>query len=442
MDIWNFPYLIHVKKGAFMKKMRWFGKLCCAFAAVTLASLSLVGCDLEVDDKDNRYEEVGYAATGLSVSGQTTSFVVGSEFSLGNGVVTATYSSGDPATVTDEVVQSGFDSSAVASSQTVTLSYTHGGKTVTTSYDVKITAAVASIALKAGDSLYSFAAGSSYYVYGKSAANMVVTYSDNTTDEVSVSEATFSDVTATSATMTYYGKTATVALTKKTVSELWSLVPVVPVSELTTLGTIETAGTGTVADPYILSSGSAAIDCNAAQSTTTWDSSAKVSWTNPLFGKNATAATISFLVNNATGVSFDSILTFFPNGGSGWGGVAFAENGTAHAQGHGWWDIYLTSDGTGDGTNSIAASTWTRITYVIDGGSITAYVDGTQVATATCSDSGNTASYLNATCDKVAVGVGFNDQLWLAGYVDVKTYLANIKVYSTALTAAQVAAIE
>ncbi|MBR1714453.1 MAG: hypothetical protein IJ717_05865 [Treponema sp.] len=37
-----------------MKKMRWFGKFCCAFAAVTLASLSVMGCDLEVDDKDNR----------------------------------------------------------------------------------------------------------------------------------------------------------------------------------------------------------------------------------------------------------------------------------------------------------------------------------------------------------------------------------------------------
>ena len=430
-----------------MKKMRWFVKLCCAFAAVTLASLSVMGCDLEVDDKDNRYEEVGYAATGLSVTGQTTSFVVGSEFSLGNGVCTATYSSGDPATVTDEVVQSGFDSSKQTSSQTVTLSYTHGGKTVTTSYNVKITAQVASIALKTGDSLYSFAAGSSYYVIGKSVANMVVTYTDGATDEISASEATFSDVTVASATMAYSGKSATVpltekalsGLTKKDVGELWASASV---SELTTLGTIETTGTGTVADPYILSSGSVVIDCDAAQSTTTWDSSAKVSWTNPLFNKKATAATISFLVNNATGASFDSILTFFPNGGSGWGGVAFAENGTAHAQGHGYWDIYLTSDGTGDGTNSIAASTWTRITYVIDGGSITAYVDGTQIATATCSNSGDTASYLNATCDKVAVGVGFNSELWMAGYVDEKTYLANIKVYSTALTAEQVAALE
>ena len=37
-----------------MKKMRWFGKFCCAFATMALASLSMVGCDLEVDDKDNR----------------------------------------------------------------------------------------------------------------------------------------------------------------------------------------------------------------------------------------------------------------------------------------------------------------------------------------------------------------------------------------------------
>lgn len=428
-----------------MKKMRWFGKFCCAFATMALASLSMVGCDLEVDDKDNRAAEAGYAPVSLEVSGQTTAFTVGDSFTLGSGVVTATYAdsttdSPHTADVTSDVVQIGFDSSKVADSLPVTLSYTKAGVTVKTEYNVKIMNAIKSIALKTGDSLYSFAPnGKDYSVYGKSQAKMTVTFVDNSTDDVDATNATFSDVTATSAIMTYSGKTATVALTKKTVSELWSLVPV---SELTTLGTIETTGTGTVADPYILSSGSAAIDCNAVQSTTTWDSSAKVSWTNPLFGKNATAATISFLVNNATGASFDSILTFFPNGGSGWGGVAFAENGTAHAQGHGWWDIYLTSDGTGDGTNSIVASTWTRITYVIDGGSITAYVDGTQVATATCADSGDTASYLNATCDKVAVGVGFNDQLWLAGYVDEKTYLANIKVYSTALTAAQVAAIE
>lgn len=217
-----YPYR---KKEAFMKKMRWFGKLCCAFTAVTLASLSMVGCDLEVDDKDNRAEEAGYAPVSLEVSGQTTAFTVGDSFTLGSGVVTATYAdsstdSPHTADVTSDVVQSGFDSSKVADSLPVTLSYTKAGVTVKTEYNVKITNAIKSIALKSGDSLYSFATDSSCYVFGKSAAKIVVTYSDNTTDEVSASNATFSDVTATSATMSYSGKSVEVSLTGKAISEL------------------------------------------------------------------------------------------------------------------------------------------------------------------------------------------------------------------------------
>nr|MBP3283409.1 bacterial Ig-like domain-containing protein [Treponema sp.] len=200
-----------------MKKMRWFGKLCCAFAAVTLASLSVMGCDLEVDDKDNRYEEVGYAATGLSVTGQTTSFVVGSEFSLGNGVCTATYSYGDPATVTDEVVQSGFDSSAVASSQTVTLSYTHGGKTVTTSYDVKITSPIKSIAVTSQPTKTTY----DLYIQNVPALDltgMVVTatYDDDTTDVVDNSELSITlptKVGENELTVSYGGVKTTVTVT-------------------------------------------------------------------------------------------------------------------------------------------------------------------------------------------------------------------------------------
>mgnify|MGYP002855552824 CR=1 FL=1 len=174
-----------------MKKMRWFGKLCCAFAAVTLASLSVMGCDLEVDDKDNRYEEVGYAATGLSVTGQTTSFVVGSEFSLGNGVCTATYSYGDPATVTDEVVQSGFDSSEVTSSQTVTLSYTHGGKTVTTSYDVKITEGIKSLVVTSQPTRTEYALyAQDVPVLDLSGMVVEATFTDGTTTIVDNSELT------------------------------------------------------------------------------------------------------------------------------------------------------------------------------------------------------------------------------------------------------------
>ncbi|WP_407428464.1 bacterial Ig-like domain-containing protein [Treponema sp.] len=214
-------------------------------------------------------------------------------------------------------------------------------------------------------------------------------------------------------------------------------------------------GSGTVESPYVLASTltttvseKAALDCATYQSTTTWDSTATYCWDNPLYGlENVEGVTISFLLNNATGASYDSILTFFPNGGTGWGGVAFTENGTAHAQGHGYWDVYLTDNDS----NIVSASTWTRVTYVIGaaGGTVTAYVDGVSKGTATLANTVDdtttnvdTIAYLTGTCDKVAIGVGFCPSWWLAGYVDADTYLSDIKVYSTALTAEQVAAIE
>ena len=188
-----------------------------------------------------------------------------------------------------------------------------------------------------------------------------------------------------------------------------------------------------------------AFDCFANQSSVTWDTNAKLSWANPLSGKtNLEGVTISFMLNNKIGASFDSILTFFPSTGfdsTTWGGVAFTENGTAHAQGHGYWDIYLTSDKTSDGLNTIPAETWTRVTYVITEANVTAYIGNEEFSKITLTDV-DTVTYLTSTCDKVAVGVGFCPALWAAGYVDESTYLADIKIWPSALTAAQVAAIK
>ena len=193
-----------------------------------------------------------------------------------------------------------------------------------------------------------------------------------------------------------------------------------------------------------------AFDCNKNHSTTTWDAKAKLCWDNHLYGKaGLDGVTISFMLNNKTGVSYDSVLTFFPAGGTSWGGVAFTENGTAHAQGHGYWNISLDTrssvsleqDPDVAADNVIPAETWTRVTYVITKTSVIAYISSKKFKEISLTDV-DTINYLTATCDKVAVGVGFCPALWPAGYVDPDTYLADIRVYTAALSAEQVAEIK
>ena len=74
--------------------------------------------------------------TGISVSDPKTAYYVGDEFV--KPTVTATYDSGSPKVVTESADFSGFDSSAAVESQTITVSYTEGGVTKTTTYDVSI----------------------------------------------------------------------------------------------------------------------------------------------------------------------------------------------------------------------------------------------------------------------------------------------------------------
>ena len=262
------------------------------------------------------------------------------------------------------------------------------------------------------------------------------------------------DVT-TSATIALYGDDTEIKVGKTITGEKFEI-RVTYNGVTVTLGVKVTGsgstGSGSETEPFILTNETlsetigeqtGAFDVHKHQSSTTWDVNAALSWDNPLYGKTGLdGVTISFMLNNKVGVSFDSVLTFFPGAGStdGWGGVAFTENGTAHAQGHGFWDIYLTSDGTGNGTNKIPAATWTRVTYVITKTSVTAYIGSEKFKEIPLADV-DTINYLTTVCDKVAVGVGFCPELWLAGFVDEGTYLADIQVYAVALTAEQVAAI-
>ena len=75
--------------------------------------------------------------SSITISGQTTSLEVGSEFSFG-GTVTAHFSDSSTSDVTSSATFSGYNMS-VAGSYTVTVSYTYGSVTKTTTYTLNIT---------------------------------------------------------------------------------------------------------------------------------------------------------------------------------------------------------------------------------------------------------------------------------------------------------------
>ena len=77
------------------------------------------------------------SVVSIALSGQTTTFNVGDTFAFG-GTVTATYSNGSTANVTNSTTFSGYNMS-VAGTYTVTASYTFNGTTVTASYSITVT---------------------------------------------------------------------------------------------------------------------------------------------------------------------------------------------------------------------------------------------------------------------------------------------------------------
>lgn len=83
-------------------------------------------------------EVVPVTLTSIAVSGQKTSFIQGATFSFG-GTVTATYSDNTNKDVTDDATVSTPDLTS-AGSKTVTVSYTEGGITKTTTYTITVSA--------------------------------------------------------------------------------------------------------------------------------------------------------------------------------------------------------------------------------------------------------------------------------------------------------------
>lgn len=77
--------------------------------------------------------------SSISISGQTTEFSVGDTFSFG-GTVTAHYSDSTSLDVTSSSTFSGYNMSS-SGSQTVTVSYTEGGLTKTTTYSITVSEA-------------------------------------------------------------------------------------------------------------------------------------------------------------------------------------------------------------------------------------------------------------------------------------------------------------
>lgn len=205
-------------------------------------------------------------------------------------------------------------------------------------------------------------------------------------------------------------------------------------------------GNGSVSSPFILSASSIsetingkenAIDAYNYQSSTSHDVSAPIIWNNPLknIDVSATGLTLSMDIYNLPADSvngFDALFTLFttPNTEAS-ATYGIYEGGAVHL--NDWAGNY------GDSVDGLAAGSWTKITLVINpDGTVVRYV-GTSAYEITLTGDGTTLLQNMAASDYAAIGVG---GIWPAGYVDQGAAVANIKIYSTALTAAQVGSIQ
>ena len=184
---------------------------------VAAAIVAMTGCELGLNNADDRASESGYDVSKIEITTKPnkTKFVINSAFSSDGLVVKATYKDNSTADVSKDVSVSTPDMTSLGA-KTVTVSYakTTLGETcaaVTTTYEIEVTREVSSIKLKEGSVIYSYNNGTVALV--PSSAKIVVTYNDNTTNEIDASDATWSAVSEGQATATYQGKTCTVSVT-------------------------------------------------------------------------------------------------------------------------------------------------------------------------------------------------------------------------------------
>lgn len=216
---------------------------------------------------------------------------------------------------------------------------------------------------------------------------------------------------------------------------------------------------GSVDHPYTLTTSyattfsgkSGAIDCNKYQpASSTYNVAGPIDWKNPLSGKTLTGFTLSADVYMTAGAQYDALFAFYKSGNTDAAGfLSIYENGNIRCNIGKFFESIGNTDDTTTGALTVSAKTWTKVTVTVDtDGKVTYYKDG--IAVDTSAITGYTGggdmtwsdlnAYLTSTATNVGIGVGCS--WWNSGYVDAGNYLANIKVYSTALTADQVAAIK
>ena len=123
--------------------------------------------------------------SSITISGQKTTFDVGDTFTFG-GTVTAHYSDNTTANVTSSATFSGYDMSEDGN-QTVTVSYTEGGVTKTTTYNITVNPVVTLSYITISGQQTAFNVGDTFTFGGTVTAH----YSDDSTANVTTS-ATFS----------------------------------------------------------------------------------------------------------------------------------------------------------------------------------------------------------------------------------------------------------
>lgn len=183
-----------------MKKTRFILGVIAAIAAA-----AMTGCQLELNNTEDRVSVGGYAVKSIEISGGTKSFVIGTAFTKGDLKVMA--HSYDPAEaeagveVTDYTVSiaEGKKFNAIGKEEVV-VTY----KDFTAKYSVEITNAVESIAVN------SSAAKTKFYalkgeVFGFESNGLIVTatYSDNTSKEISKYEIDISALNSVTASGKY-----------------------------------------------------------------------------------------------------------------------------------------------------------------------------------------------------------------------------------------------
>ena len=157
----------------------------------------------------------------ISVSGQTTTFTKGDAFAFG-GTVTATYSDNSTKDVTSSATFSGYDMQ-LAEPQTVTVSYTEGGVTKTTTYEITVNepqvippspvVTLTSISVTAQPNKTEYEINENLDTTG---LIVTATYSDGSTAPVTgytLSEPDMSTAGSKTITVTYQGQTARFVVT-------------------------------------------------------------------------------------------------------------------------------------------------------------------------------------------------------------------------------------